>query len=109
MNKGYLISIPIGCAALAALAATGAEISIQLPVETAKYKEGKGIELAQSNCMTCHSAEYVIYQPPMPRKFWEAEVKKMQQKYGAPISDDSISALADYLTSAYGKAEPGKP
>ena len=71
------------------------------PVESGTYKPGAGAELAQSLCITCHSSEYVSTQPPLPRKFWEATVKKMKEKYAAPLPADN-TALIDYLTSAYG-------
>ncbi len=71
------------------------------PAETGTYKPGTGAELAQNLCITCHSTEYVSTQPPMPRKFWEATLKKMKEKYAAPLPDDN-TALIDYLTSAYG-------
>jgi sulfite dehydrogenase (cytochrome) subunit B len=85
------------------------EVSIQLPPETAVLKPGAGAELAQGNCLICHSADYIQYQPPMPRKFWEAEVKKMQAKYGAPISDELLPAVIDYLTKTYGTTTPQSP
>ncbi len=71
------------------------------PAETTTYKPGKGSELAQALCMNCHSSDYVSSQPPMPRKFWEATVKKMKEKYAATLPDDT-TALADYLTNTYG-------
>ena len=78
------------------------EIAIILPPETAALKPGAGAALAQTNCMTCHSADYISSQPKMPRKFWEAEVKKMKEKYAAPLADENLTALADYLTATYG-------
>jgi mono/diheme cytochrome c family protein len=84
---------------------TAAPVSITLPPETGTYKAAAGAELAQANCLTCHSVEYVTSQPPMPRKFWEANVKKMKEKFGAPIPDDQIAKIADYLTATYGVAE----
>lgn len=71
------------------------------PIETGTYKPGKGMELVQALCSTCHSTEYVSTQPPFPRKFWEATVKKMKEKYAAPLPEDA-TALVDYLTSNYG-------
>ncbi len=71
------------------------------PAETGSYKPGKGVELAQGLCITCHSTEYVSSQPPLPRKFWEATVKKMKEKYAAPLPEDA-TALVEYLTTAYG-------
>jgi len=58
-----------------------------------------------ANCLSCHSSEYVLSQPPMPRKFWEASVKKMKDKFGAPTPDDQVAALVDYLATTYGLKE----
>ncbi len=83
-------------------------VSIQLPAETAVYKNGPGVELAQAHCVSCHSADYISSQPPMPRKFWEGSVKKMKEKFGAPVPDNIAVLLADYFTAAYGVAEGKK-
>lgn len=85
------------------VAAMAAEKRIELPVEKATYKPGKGSDLAAAYCYTCHSVEYVTTQPPLPRKFWEGTVIKMKEKFGAPIPEASVQDLADYLTEAYGK------
>ncbi len=84
------------------LTAADKVVSIQLPAETAAYKEAPGVELARGHCVTCHSADYASSQPPMPRKFWEGAVKKMKEKYGAQIPDNIAALLADYFTAAYG-------
>lgn len=81
---------------------SGFALEITLPPETATLKPGKGVELAQANCVMCHSVDYIATQPPMPRKFWEATIKKMKEKFSAPVSDDAAAALAEYLTAAYG-------
>ena len=101
-------------AALAILAsaislAVAADSKIVLPPETAVLRPGTGAELAQANCMICHSVDYIKTQPPMPRKVWEAEVKKMREKYAAPTPDNTVTALVDYLTATYGVPDPKKP
>ena len=85
------------------------EVSITLPPETGAYKNAPGVELAQANCVACHSTEYVATQPPMPRKFWEATVKKMKEKFGAPTPDAQVAALIDYLAANYGAREKTTP
>jgi mono/diheme cytochrome c family protein len=85
-----------------AVTASAVEVSITLPPETGTYKKAAGVELMQANCIICHSTEYVSMQPPMPRKFWEAAVKKMKEKFGAPTPDSQVAALVDYLTANYG-------
>src|SRR5215471_4103780 len=77
-------------------------LDIQLPLETKTFKQGAGAELANGQCLICHSVEYVTMQPPMPRAFWKSAVVKMQQKSGAPITDAQIDPLTDYLTRNYG-------
>ncbi len=88
--------------ALTISAVRAGEVSITLPTETAVFRPGKGAELAQANCLICHSADYISMQPPMPRTFWDATVKKMKEKFGAPAPEESLAALAAYLTAAYG-------
>jgi sulfite dehydrogenase len=89
--------------ALAAALPLSAEVvQIKLPPETAAFKPGPGAELANGQCLTCHSVEYVTTQPLLPRTFWAATVKKMRQAYGAAITDDQAGPLVDYLTRNYG-------
>ena len=94
-------------AAITVAAAHAGELKITLPPETGMLKPGPGIELVQANCMMCHSVEYISTQPPMPRAFWEASVKKMREKYGAPATDDVVQKLVEYLAATY--AVPDKP
>lgn len=82
--------------------------TIQRPAELPAYRPGPGVELAMVHCVTCHSADYISSQPHMPRKFWEGSVKKMKEKFGAPIPDLIEAQLADYLTAAYGVPDAAK-
>jgi sulfite dehydrogenase len=84
-----------------------AALDIQLPPETGAFKQDVGAEIANGQCLTCHSVEYVVIQPPMQRAFWKAEVQKMQQKYGAPIPEAQVEAVVDYLTKNYGVTTNG--
>src|SRR5438045_242392 len=79
-----------------------AALDIQLPPETMAFKQDVGAEIANGQCLTCHSVEYVVIQPPMQRAFWKAEVVKMQQKYGAQIPQEQVEAVVDYLAKNYG-------
>jgi len=85
-------------------------LEVTLPAETASYKASElpGYRLVQQNCMTCHSAQYVQTQPPSStRAYWEATVKKMKKPFGAPLKDEDMPAMVDYLVKTYG-AERGK-
>jgi cytochrome c551/c552 len=87
---------------LAPFALRAAVVKIELPLETAAFKPGPGSELANGQCLICHSVEYVTTQPPMPRPFWAAEAKKMRDKYAAPLPDEQVQPLVSYLTRNYG-------
>lgn len=93
--------------ALLAAGLSAAELAFTLPPETATLKAGPGVDLANSICLTCHSADYVSTQPKLSRAAWTASVQKMKTKYGAPIADNQVDPLVDYLVKTYG-AEPAK-
>src|SRR5947209_250512 len=83
-------------------AAIAEPVTYDLPEETAVLRPGPGIETAQSNCVACHSADYIAMQPPTRGKaFWEAEVTKMMKTYGAPIAESDGKIITDYLTQTY--------
>jgi sulfite dehydrogenase len=96
--KSYMVTLAILVGGLVQAAA----LDIKLPPETAAFKQDAGAEIANGQCLTCHSVEYVVIQPPMQRAFWKAEVQKMQQKYGAQIPEEQVEAVVDYLTKNYG-------
>lgn len=99
--------IGVGAAALLFSAWVGwAADAWVLPPETAKLRPAPGVEIATAQCLLCHSADYVNTQPRLTRAGWEASVKKMKEKYGAPIPADKTTNLVDYLTQAYGKPTP---
>ena len=88
--------------------AVAAPHALVLPAETAKLKESHlpGYMIAVQKCATCHSADYVQYQPPgMTLPQWTAEMGKMQHVYGAPITDDEVKKVGAYLAVAYGSAK----
>lgn len=91
--------------ALPVLASVAPAAEITLPPETARHADSPlpGHSLANAMCLTCHSADYVRMQPPtLPRATWKAIVTKMQKTFGAPIPDDAIDPIVDYLVKTYG-------
>lgn len=82
--------------------------SITLPAETAIFKSSSlpGYKVAQQKCSICHSADYINLQPPgMSLKQWAAEVGKMQHAYGAPINEEDIKVISEYLATTYSSAK----
>ncbi|MDE2369713.1 MAG: cytochrome c [Burkholderiales bacterium] len=97
----------IAATALIALApvAMAAPKTIQLPPDAVFLTASPlpGYALAQANCVGCHSAEYMLYQPPTaPRAYWEAMVKRMKAVFKAPVEDAAMPAIVDYLAKTYG-------
>lgn len=80
----------------------------KLPPEITQLKKGDGRELVAGQCLLCHSADYITTQPPLTRAQWQAGVDKMRAKYGAPIPTNTVPALVDYLTTAYGRPTPAR-
>lgn len=90
-------------AAVQPAAAPSAVREIELPADTGTYRQAPGSELAQAFCLNCHSVEYCETQPASGEKYWGATVKKMKEKFGAPLPDEAIAPLTKYLTETYGK------
>jgi hypothetical protein len=89
-----------------AVPAAAAPRTYDLPEETATLAPGPNLELVQQNCVACHSADYISTQPrPLPnaRGFWQAEVVKMKSLYGAPIAQEDVGKIVDYLADTYGR------
>ena len=83
--------------------------SINLPPDPVQLKASPltGYEKAQANCVACHSAEYMLYQPPTaPRAYWETMVKRMKDVFKAPVADADMPAIVDYLSATYGNHKP---
>lgn len=99
MKRAFFILTTLAAAAIAADDWT-------LPLEKPVLKPAPGMELVQSNCLICHSTEYITTQPLLTRDQWKASVTKMQQKYGAPVTAEAVEPLLDYLVASYGKNAP---
>src|SRR5437764_4419097 len=96
---------------LAACASAGAVTkTMELPPDGMQLKASPlpGYAKAQANCVACHSAEYMLYQPASaPRGYWENMVKRMKTVFKAPIADEDMPLIVDYLVKTYGN-EQGK-
>jgi sulfite dehydrogenase len=107
MNPFLKIHALVSTLLLCATAADAVPLTIELPQEIAVYAPGPGSEIANGQCLICHSAEYVSTQPPVsPRAYWQATVEKMQKKFGAPLPDEQVAPLVDYLVKTYGNERP---
>ena len=83
--------------------------TIELPPDGVQLKPSDlpGYAKAQIDCVACHSAEYMRYQPATaPRPYWDAMVKRMKGVFKAPIPDEDMPAIVDYLVKTYGNEQP---
>jgi sulfite dehydrogenase (cytochrome) subunit B len=106
MNRAHAMWIAL-MGAVVVSGSFAASLKIDLPNEAATLKAGPGADVANGQCLICHSAEYITTQPrDKPLAFWKAEIEKMRKVYGAPIPDDQVDVVADYLTRSYGIGNP---
>jgi sulfite dehydrogenase (cytochrome) subunit B len=112
MNSKITSKVLVVIAALTAGfvgAAMAAPKTITLPADGVQLKPSAlpGYAKAQANCVACHSAEYMHYQPPTAsRPYWDAMVKRMKTVFKAPIDDADMPAIIDYLAKTYGNEQP---
>lgn len=69
-----------------------------------RLKDGAGKDKVEANCVSCHSADYIPMNAVfLDRNGWTATVNKMVKAFGAPIKEEDIAPIVDYLTKYYGK------
>lgn len=106
MHKKLFAFVAAAALATGAVAVTKV---VQMPPDTEQLRPSAlpGYAKAQANCVACHSAEYMLYQPPTaPRGYWENMVKRMKTVFKAPIADEDMPAIVDYLVKTYGAEQP---
>ena len=86
-----------------------AAINVSLPTSAAVFPAGQGADIANANCLICHSADMVLRQPPLTVAEWNTEINKMKVSFGAPIPPDQIDELAHYLGVINGRARDSGP
>jgi hypothetical protein len=109
MKQHRIFALVMACA-IGMFASAGATAkSIVLPPDGIQLKPSElpGYAKAQANCVGCHSAEYMAYQPPTAaRPYWEAMVKRMKAVFKAPVDDADMPVIVDYLAKTYGAEQP---
>lgn len=104
LAAGLSVAAVLGTLTLAEAAAK----TITLPVDSMQLTPSSlpGYAKAQANCVTCHSAEYMRYQPPnAARPYWSTMVTRMKVVFKAPIDDADMPAIVDYLAKTYGNEQ----
>ena len=78
---------------------------VEVPYISYEIKMGKGFDAVQANCLMCHSFGYIINQGPQSRDFWAKKVQKMITHFKAPMIDEDIETVTDYLFKHYGNGK----
>ncbi len=102
--------------ALAAIATTAALLtspaqaltlqstSVKLPESPRVFPgDTAGAKAANTYCLMCHSVGMVMNQPDLGKAAWLVEVNKMKNAFKAPIPEDQVAVIADYIDGIKGK------
>ena len=96
-----LFALAMSLTTSAAIAADGLtsfkSVNVDLPFGDRMF-EGPGADVVNNNCLACHSVGMVLTQPPLSRQTWEAEVAKMRNVFKAPIANEDVTPIVDYLS-----------
>jgi cytochrome c5 len=78
-------------------------VSVELPANEEPFPPGIGADIASSQCLICHSAGMILTQPPLKKDEWRAEIMKMRSAFGAPIPENQVDGLSEYLKNINGR------
>jgi len=108
VRKQVLIAV-IAAALITSLGAeeNRAEIQkgIKMPYMAFPMKQGKGMYSTKGKCNMCHSWGYVLNQGPQSKAFWRKKVIKMIDVFQAPIKNEDIDEVVEYLYKNYGNGK----
>jgi sulfite dehydrogenase (cytochrome) subunit B len=94
MRPVALLVCAVLCAATPGIAGAGEE--------TIQLKDGAGRELTAARCAICHSLDYIqMNAVVMSRPDWEKSIRKMIDRFGAPVSEDEAQQIVEYLAQQY--------
>jgi hypothetical protein len=77
-------------------------VTVDLPGGDRMFPKAPNSEVVDRNCVNCHSAGMVLYQPALSKAQWETEVNKMRTVYRAQINPRDVDRIVDFLVSIRG-------
>jgi cytochrome c5 len=70
--------------------------------EVIKLKNVPGSEVTATRCVTCHSLDYIqMNAVVMNRAAWQKTIRKMIDRYGAPVTEEDAREILQYLATNY--------
>jgi hypothetical protein len=88
-------------------AVTFTDAAIMLPDDPLALPDRPGRDAVVANCTACHSPSTMLQQPKVSREKWESIVGKMIEVYKAPIDQQAIPEIVDYMVAV--QAQPEAP
>ena len=96
MRRMSGLAVAVGVALGAATAARADESALRL-------KDAPEAVAVRAYCSGCHSVDYILMNSAFLKKSgWDAEVRKMIKVMGAPVPEDEVARIVDYLATNYG-------
>ena len=68
---------------------------------------GPGSTLTENKCKICHELQH-IRRTPLSRGEWAENLKNMRER-GAPVTDEELAIILDYLSVYYGRGTAPPP
>jgi sulfite dehydrogenase (cytochrome) subunit B len=97
----FALAIAVTGALFSPLALKAEPRTYALPQTVPSLLPGPNMEAA-APCTGCHSPDYIKTQPPRQGKaFWTAIVNKMRKVFGAPVEEDDVAKIVEYLSATY--------
>lgn len=95
MNRGIVRIALTACALLAGGGAVAGEEAIEL-------NNTPGRALTATRCVICHSLDYIqMNSAVMDRAGWEKSIRKMIDRFGAPVTEKEAREILEYLSTNY--------
>ncbi len=104
MSKRNLTVVKLALSAM--IFAVGVSLNWQPSFASQDLPPGKGVELANAKCVTCHEADLIMAQR-LTKQGWTREVEKMV-RWGAKVTDAEKEILVEYFSANFAprKAAP---
>jgi hypothetical protein len=96
-----MVAVLAAPAARAGSPLTLTSVKVDLPDDSEMFA-GEGSDPINNNCLACHSASMVLNQPALSKAAWQAVVDKMIHVYKAPVADEDVAGIVDYLARTKG-------
>lgn len=78
-------------------------LNLEIPTSSQMLPKGPGVDIVNTDCLICHSADHLMNQPSLTQEGWSEVVHKMIVAYHAPVSDRDAKTIVAYLTQLKGK------